>query len=65
MDSPVLHIDGCQQMEQLDFREGGVMMAGSVSCFLKRVRMDNCRSMLDMDVYKEGNTTIVRNEEHR
>ena len=40
-------------------------MTGSVSCFLERVRMDNCRSMLDMDVYKEGNTTIVHNEEHR
>lgn len=52
MDSPVLHMDSCQQMEQLDFRKRRVMMASTVRRLLERVRMDNRRAMFDMDVHK-------------
>lgn len=59
MDSPVLHMHGRQQMEQLDFRKRRVMMASAVCRLLERVRMDNRRAMLDMDVHKQRNTAVV------
>ena len=37
MDSPVLNMDGCQQMEQLDLRKRRVVMATAIGRFLKRV----------------------------
>ena len=59
MDSPVLHMHGRQQMEQLDFRKRRVMMASAVCRLLERVRMDNRRAILDMDVHKQRNAAVV------
>lgn len=59
MDNPVLHMDSRQQMKQLDFRKRRVMMASTVRRLLERVRMDNRRAMLDMDVHKQRNTAVV------
>ena len=52
MDGSILHMNSRQQMEQLDFRKRRVMVAGAVCRLLERVRMDNRRAILDMDVHK-------------
>lgn len=59
MDNPVLHMDSRQQMEQLDFRKRRVMMASTVHRLFERVRMDNRRAMLDMDMHKQRNAAVV------
>ena len=52
MDGSILHMNSRQQMEQLDFRKRRVMMVGAVCRPLERMRMDNRRAILDMDVHK-------------
>ena len=58
-DRSVLHVDSRQQMEQLDFRKRRVMVAGAVCRLLERVRMDNRRAVLDMDVHEQRNAAVV------
>ena len=52
MNHAILHLHDRQQMKQLDFRKRRVMMASAVCRLLERVRMDNRRAILDMDVHK-------------
>ena len=59
MNHAILHLHDRQQMEQLDFRKRRVMMASAVCRLLERVRMDNRRATLDMDVHKQRNTAVV------
>lgn len=59
MDGSILHMNSRQQMEQLDFRKRRVMMVGAVCRSLEWMRMDNRRAILDMDVHKYNDTTVV------
>ena len=59
MNHAILHLHDRQQMKQLDFRKRRVMMASAVCRLLERVRMDNRRAVLDMDVHEQRNAAVV------
>lgn len=65
VDRPVLHMDGRQLVEQLDFRKRRVLVAIGACRLLKRVRMDNRRAPLDMDVHKQRNAAVVHHKKCR
>lgn len=65
MDSSVRNMKIRQQMEQLYFRKRMMLMTASVCRLFKRVGMDNRHPVLDMNMHKHGNATVIRNEEYQ
>ena len=51
-DRPIHRVDRRKDMEELDFRQRAMVMAGSICRTLERVRMNDRRPLLDMDVHE-------------
>lgn len=57
--STIFYTDRTQYMKQLYFRKSGMMMTGSAGFSTKGMRMDYSRTVLNMNMDKQGDAAIV------
>lgn len=65
MNCPIFHMDSSQQMEQLYFGKGVVMMRLTIRRTLEGMGVHNGNAIFHMDVHIKRNAAVIRDKEHR
>lgn len=65
MDRAIRHMQRRQVMVELELGQRSMLVPAPIGCLVERMRMDDRRPMLDMDVHEQGYATVVGDKNHR